>query len=45
MRAAAGLDPNETGRQPLKKRQDPPARQALPDNNLPRAINSMDLKN
>jgi hypothetical protein len=45
MRAAAGLDPNETGRQLLEKRQDTPTRQALTDDNLPCAINSMDLKN
>jgi len=44
MRGAASLNPDQTGRQLLEKRQDPPTRQALPDNNLPCSINPVDLK-
>jgi hypothetical protein len=45
MRAAASLDPDQTRRQLLEKHQDSPARQALPDDNLPCSINPVNLKN
>jgi hypothetical protein len=44
MRTAAGLDPYDTGRQLLEKRQHTPACQAPADNNLPSGINSVNLK-
>jgi hypothetical protein len=44
MRSTASLNPNETGRQLFEKRQNAPAREAPPDNNLPGGINSVNLK-
>jgi hypothetical protein len=44
MRVAASLYANKTRRQLFEKRQNTPAGQALPDNNLPCRINPVDLK-